>query len=232
MKRAYFRRLITELRPLPGTHILEVGSGDGLFSLSMAKWCPETQVTGIDYDTDHARACEQVRKIMGPRNLRFIPADVNNPPDIPPQDVVCCLDVLEHLDDDKAALETIRALMKPLGCLIVHVPNRNYMGLDGGTRTGADSQAYLSHPGHVRSGYTPDELRDVVEDAGFAVDRVEQWHGPLTHLAYSIEGSLLRRRFGRVMRLFAIPAVSLIVRFDMTVPKLHGNTVLLIARRP
>jgi hypothetical protein len=37
----------------------------------------------------------------------------------------------------------------------------------------------------VRSGYTPDELRGVVEAAGFAVDRVEQWHGPLTHLAYS-----------------------------------------------
>jgi SAM-dependent methyltransferase len=37
-------------------------------------------------------------------------------------DLVTCLDVIEHLDDDVAALTELRRVTKPAGCLVVTVP--------------------------------------------------------------------------------------------------------------
>ena len=69
-----------------------------------------------------------------------------------------CSDVLEHLDDPALLLRHAAAYMAP-GCkLVVTVPGGWY-------------SAFYGHIGHRRH-YTPAELSDLLENAGFAVERV------------------------------------------------------------
>ncbi len=42
-------------------------------------------------------------------------------------DIVTCLDVLEHLDDDVAGLRTIRSLLAPGGQIVVTVPAYDWL---------------------------------------------------------------------------------------------------------
>ena len=72
-------------------------------------------------------------------------------------DVILLLDVLEHLDDDAAALRTAHALLEPGGTLVAAVPAYRWLW--------SDHDVVLGH----RRRYSAARLRAVVEGAGFTV---------------------------------------------------------------
>jgi SAM-dependent methyltransferase len=75
-------------------------------------------------------------------------------------DLVCALDVLEHLDDDAAAVRELRRVLRPGGVLLVFVPAlRLLWGL----------QDEISH--HRRR-YAPGQLRGLISGAGLRVERL------------------------------------------------------------
>jgi SAM-dependent methyltransferase len=76
-------------------------------------------------------------------------------------DLVGIFEVLEHVEDDTGLLREIARITKPGATLAASVPM--------GTRYTNDWDAYA---GHVRR-YEPDELRDKLDAAGFAVERFE-----------------------------------------------------------
>ena len=55
---------------------------------------------------------------------QVVQGDINHPPFRPSFDLIALLDVLEHLEDDTGVLETLRALLKPGGALLLTVPAR------------------------------------------------------------------------------------------------------------
>ncbi|MDQ2724090.1 MAG: class I SAM-dependent methyltransferase [Actinomycetota bacterium] len=75
-------------------------------------------------------------------------------------DLVSAFDVIEHLDDDRGALRTLRDALVPGGTLAVTVPA--FMCLWG---------PHDELNGHRRR-YTPRELREALVAAGLVVDRV------------------------------------------------------------
>jgi SAM-dependent methyltransferase len=75
-------------------------------------------------------------------------------------DLVCALDVLEHLDDDAAAARELRRVLRPGGVLLVFVPAlRLLWGLQ-------DELA------HHRRRYGRRQLRAVIAGAGLQVERL------------------------------------------------------------
>jgi SAM-dependent methyltransferase len=75
-------------------------------------------------------------------------------------DLVCALDVLEHLADDRAALGAIHHVLKPGGALLLSVPALRVLW---------GRQDVLA--GHHRR-YRRHELRERVLAAGFAIERL------------------------------------------------------------
>jgi SAM-dependent methyltransferase len=75
-------------------------------------------------------------------------------------DAVCLFDVLEHLDDEAAALAACRRLLAPRGRLFVTVPAYAWLW--------SRHDELLGH----RRRYTARSLRQVVERAGFTVERL------------------------------------------------------------
>lgn len=146
---AVIRRL-----PLPEqAEILEIGCGTG-GNLGMLS--AFGRVSAMEYD-DYARAVATdvsgVAVAAGalPESVPFADGQF---------DLICLLDVLEHIEDDGAALARVKRLLKPGGYLLVTVP--------------AYSWLWSSHDAahHHRRRYSAGLLRRKADEAGLTVRRL------------------------------------------------------------
>jgi SAM-dependent methyltransferase len=101
-------------------------------------------------------------------------------------DTVVCLNVLEHLKDDKKCLRNIFSILAPQGKAVVLVP------CDQGLYGKLDEIL-----GHERR-YTAEELRSRMEEAGFRVETVLNFNH-ISRPGWYVSGRLLRR--SRISRL-------------------------------
>jgi SAM-dependent methyltransferase len=89
-------------------------------------------------------------------------------------DVVVCSHVLEHIDDDHAAMQELARVVAPSGQALIMVPvDRSLTETfeDPAIVTREARQRAYGHPEHVRY-YGPD-VADRLRNAGFAVDEVD-----------------------------------------------------------
>lgn len=148
---ANYRRYQLELlRPHLGRSVLEVGAGLGGFSAQLT-WLDRLVVS----DTDPlCLAALRDRFDREPR-VEVLPMDLDGEVDLDaPVDTVLAMNVLEHIEDDVAALRGLRSLCRPGGAVVLWVPA--YPALYGD---------FDRKVGHFRR-YTPATLHPVVTAAG------------------------------------------------------------------
>lgn len=137
--------------------VLEVGAGEGAF----ATWASRrVEYRGVEQD-DRSRALAQCRLDREQRGR--LASDLNETFD-EKFDMVCAFEVLEHIDDDVAALLEWRGHLNPGGHILLSVP--------------AHARRYGPHDalaGHFRR-YDRDELISKLDRAGFATLRLTS-HG-------------------------------------------------------
>lgn len=95
-------------------------------------------------------------------------------------DTVTCINILEHANDDVAALRRVHALLQPGGRVVVFVPagSKIFGSLDKGV-------------GHLRR-YDRDQLVAKLAEAGFTVEDVG-YQNRVAKLAWWFNGKVLRR---------------------------------------
>lgn len=133
--------------------ILEIGCGTGG---NLAMLATFGHLYAMEYD-EHARSIAAALGVC-PVSQGALPEPV--PFDDGTFDLVCLLDVLEHINDDNAALARAARLLKPSGRLLVTVPAYAWLW---STHDGAHN--------HQRR-YTSKLLRHRARTAGLAVDRL------------------------------------------------------------
>ncbi|HET9929245.1 MAG TPA: class I SAM-dependent methyltransferase [Polyangiaceae bacterium] len=146
--------------------MLEVGCGQGALLRDLAREFPASHVHGADVSAESlARARERC-----PQSTLF-ELDLDSPyfdeqasSRSGQFDLVVCSEVLEHLRNDRLALERLGTLLAPGGRLILSVP--------AGERTRFDRAI-----GHLRH-YTEGQMAERLQDAGFEAERVFSWGFP------------------------------------------------------
>jgi SAM-dependent methyltransferase len=143
------------------------------------------------------RALEMLDRERSDREL--IEADLAQAlgPSIGRYDAVLALDVIEHLDDDRAAIERLAVLVKPGAVLVVSVPALPEM-----------FSAFDAIQGHRRR-YLPDVLRSVFAGTGLTIERVIWWGAWLVPLLRhqrrrplrTTPGETVSETYGRYLRL-------------------------------
>jgi SAM-dependent methyltransferase len=163
--------------------ILEIGGGQGGLT---ALVYPNSHITNIDFNPDFAGAsCNQQK------NVNFVCGDAVA---LPFADnsfaVVTLFDVLEHILDDKKAISEALRVLKTGGFLMVSTPNENwkfpyYNALRG---ICPKETEVMNEWGHVRRGYTLDELNRLV---GIPCQKYATFINPLTVLCHDVAFSQL-----------------------------------------
>ena len=116
------------------------------------------QAVALEYGGEGAEVCAL-------RGIPVVRADATRLPVGPAGlDLVVAFDVLEHIEDDKAAVRGVFEALRPGGRLLVAVP--------------ADPALWSAHDeavGHVRR-YTRQTLYDLLAGSGFEVGRMRSWN--------------------------------------------------------
>ena len=148
--------LLEQLRILPPAIVLEAGCGWGtnLEALEAAGY----RITGLDVSR---KMLDQLDRA----DRQLVEADLSQglPKRVPTYDCVLALDVIEHLDDDRHAVQQLGRLLNPTGRLIVSVPALPELFSE-----------FDEVQGHRRR-YTAQSLRSCLEESCLVVEDVLWW---------------------------------------------------------
>jgi SAM-dependent methyltransferase len=167
--------------------IADMGCGKGIFSFELARKFPGSNVVGVDTDAEQIEINNSIVRKHGIRNLRFECVDILKTRFEERFDLVLSVDNLEHIEDDAGAVRLLHRALKPAGTLVCHVPSLERIWVFRGHATNFDV------PGHVRPGYSPEQLRSLLETNGFRVESLGPSWGYLetvsNNLSYKITGA-------------------------------------------
>lgn len=164
-RRQILSEAITRLvRPQKPCRILEIGCGTG-HNFAMLGRFGEIDAIEVD-DTARALASERLGRPVGSAPLPDLEGVPNEG-----YDLIALLDVLEHIEDDRAALASIGTKLKPGGSILVTVPANEWMW-----------SAHDTVHHHFRR-YNPESLSRVVSDAGLVLDFSSHFNSILFPLA-------------------------------------------------
>jgi SAM-dependent methyltransferase len=206
------------IRPHVGDRVLEIGAGIGNMTRSL---CPREAYTTSDVNPlylDYLRGAFQGRPYLDVRHCdlaaaRDFEALAGR------YDTVVCLNVLEHVADEAAALANVRRALAPGGRFVVLVPQ-------GPGLYGSLDEVL----GHVRR-YTRASLDRALREAGFEVETMFDFNRATTP-AWWWNGRVLKRRhFGRAQLKALNSTVWLLRRLEGLLPW-PGTSLIAVARAP
>ncbi len=230
MKMRHTSKILPSVRIPKNACILEVGSEDGAFTDFLARRYPHATVEGLELREDWALACSAwaIDTRRAPR-LTFRQGDILSLSDANKYDAIFCLDVLGYIPDDARALQNLVRALVPNGLLVIHQPNTTYRQYNGTLHHVSPEEAGRITGGHVRHGYSPEELRSLITNAHLIPEKILPLHGPCSDRAHRIHRRL---EHPAPLRLLALPIIDTLWWLDSRRPPAQGNTHLAFARKP
>ena len=171
-----------------GGRVLEIGAGIGNLTVHLSRRRKMYCAT----DIDHHHIARLTARFQGHPSLSIRECDVQRTdhfPNLQGQfDTVVCLNVLEHVEDDRTGLANIHSALEEGGRAIILVP-------EGMSVYGTLDKAL----GHFRR-YSEAELRGKIEAAGFRVQQILHFNR-VTRPAWFLNGRILRKQTFSVFQL-------------------------------
>ncbi|MFD1952298.1 bifunctional 2-polyprenyl-6-hydroxyphenol methylase/3-demethylubiquinol 3-O-methyltransferase UbiG [Sphingomonas arantia] len=160
----------TALRPLSGRRALDVGCGAGLLTEPLARMGAEA--TGIDSATETIAAA---RVHAGRQGLAidYRAGGIEGMAADERFDLVCSMEVIEHVTDQPAFVRGLAAALAEGGALVMSTPNRTALSKLALITVGEDIGRLIPKGTHDWDRFlTPDELTAMLAAAGMRVTDV------------------------------------------------------------
>ncbi len=166
--------------------ILNIGCGTGMLSSLFAQ---EAEITSLDFSHDALKFCDSM-------NLkRLIRADAQS---LPVQDEsfehVFCFDIIEHLENDTQALREMYRVLRPGGRVLLTTPAYKFLW-----------SSFDDLNWHKRR-YTKRELKKILRDADFNIDKLSYYNFFLFPLA--VARRVYEKLFKREQEEYYLPEVG------------------------
>ena len=172
--------------------ILDAGSGPGVFSFELGRRFPKAKIVGVDLKKNSIEACTHISKKIKVFNVEFHQASILALEEENAYDLIICVDILEHIQDDLRALKGLFKATSPGGTLVLHVPAlyRRYPIWKRALNFHVET--------HVRTGYKLDEIKDKVKQVGFIIREsgftYGFWETLANNLSYMITHARMENR--------------------------------------
>jgi SAM-dependent methyltransferase len=171
--------LIRRMLPPGVTDVLEVGCGQGALATRLVG---RYNYLGVELDQTSWSVARQRLAAVGSGEVRNISFDDLGTGQF---DLVCAFEVLEHIENDAAAIKEWAAKLRDGGWLLLSVPAYQH-------RFGPADELV----GHFRR-YDPDVITALLSSCGFTEIRVEHYGMPLGYVLETGRNLISKRRLGR-----------------------------------
>jgi SAM-dependent methyltransferase len=142
--------------------VLDAGSGFGQYTWSMMKLSDKWKITGIDVKSEQIDDCNEfIRKIKKEGQVEFREGDLTIMNEERAYDLILCVDVMEHIENDLLVLKNFRRALRPGGQLIISTPSDQ----GGSDVHGGQTESFIEE--HIRDGYNINDIREKLRSAGF-----------------------------------------------------------------
>jgi SAM-dependent methyltransferase len=213
---AFNRWMFDRLSPWVGKRVLEVGSGIG----NMSRFLVDRELVVLT-DTEEFYRGVLTREFGHLPNVEVVDLSL---PTIPAElsrqefDSIVCLNVLEHIEQDRDSLAAMRSMLEVGGHLVLLVPALPaiYGTLD-------------RELGHFRR-YTPRLLQSLYSEVGLALRRLEYFN-LAGILGWFVAGRILRRKMIPTGALGIYDKLVPVFQLERLLPKRIGQSLIAIGER-
>jgi len=133
--------------------IYDAGAGFGQYSYWLSGLSSKWAITAIDVKEEQVADCNAFFQKIGRPQVNFEVGDVTKFQRPEAFELVVCVDVMEHILEDEAALRCYSTSLKPGGMLIISTPSDQ----GGSDVHGGEEGSFIEE--HVRDGYNIDDIR-------------------------------------------------------------------------
>ena len=180
----YYRWNLSVFSMESGKNILDIGCGPGLYFDELMAYSPKLYMA-TDYSENYIQVVKNMSKKRSNCRTAVLDLTTDSIPDtITKQsfDYAVCLDVLEHIEDDKKALMNIKNIMVLTGTrkLFLRVPALQCI-------YGTNDEAI----GHFRR-YSKETLKKLLSECSFKIDKI-RYQNLLGIVPWFVIGRLIKR---------------------------------------
>ncbi len=213
----YNRWMLEQLAPWLGQRVLEIGSGIGSFTRYLVG---RELVVATDVNPRYLRILRNTFDRHTRVDVETLDLMSFDPAPFAERglDTILCLNVLEHIEDDRGALRRLHTALAPGGRLLLLVPAHPRL-------YGAIDRA-IDH--HRR--YEPAGLVAKLEEAGFRVEHT-QFFNRMGVLGWYLNSVLLRRTKVPAFQLHLQNLLVPVLRAEAALPLPFGLSLIAVARR-
>lgn len=215
--------------------VLDAGMGFGQYSWWMAGRFPGWKITAADIKREQVSDCNNffVKAGMGKR-VRAVEADLTDFTLNEKYDLVLCVDVMEHILEDRKVFSTFNAVSNSGAFLVISTPS----DLGGSDVHGEGEESFIGE--HVRDGYGKEDITEKLMSAGYGRVKVNYTYGKTGSIGWRLSmkypvimlsASKLFFLLLPLYYLLVMPFVLLLNFADLAVTHRGGTGLLVIAEK-
>ena len=142
------------------------------------------RVQGLDVKQEQVDDCNSFFKQIGLKNASFKFGDLTKLNETNKYNMVLCVDVMEHIEEDELVFENFHKALKDGGMLLVSTPSDKGGSDVHHDHDDGDNHSFIDE--HVRDGYGIDEISAKMKNAGFSRTEVYYEYGKPGKLAWKL----------------------------------------------
>lgn len=234
----YVRRLLKQYAaPMDANgawQMLDAGSGFGQYDRFILREFPNVVLKSVDVKKDYLADCRQFfEEAIKAGRVDFQQLDLLTLSQTEAYDFAICVDVLEHIEQDRKVMENIRQALRPGGYFLMHSPSV-YSEEDA---DGDDS--FVDE--HARTGYDKASIREKLSAAGLHPVDVAYTYGSKGHLAWELlikypmlwlnKIKLWAIPLMIIYYIFTLPIGLVLMRLDLADDNEKGTGIYALARK-
>ena len=220
----------------PGAeNILDAGSGFGQYTWRMWKMNKKWKILGTDIKEEQVNDCNAfISKTRAAGQVSFRFADLITYKEDEKYDLVLCVDVMEHIEDDRAVLRNYFSSLREKGWLIISTPSDK----GGSDVHDEDDQSFIEE--HVRDGYGSDEISEKLQSAGFrdietiytyGIPGKISWKISMKYPILMLNASLILAIILPFYYILVMPFALILNCLDVRLTHSEGTGLLVIAKK-
>lgn len=188
--------------------LLDAGCGFGQYDRFILNNFQNVEVHSIDVKEDYLKDCQHYfKKEIKKGRVRFEFADLLEFRNANKYDVVICIDVLEHILEDKRVIQNLSDQMRKGGYFLMHSPS-HYSEEDGD-----EEDTFVGE--HARAGYSKTDIAEKLLAAGLTPEKVHYTYGYWGHKAWVLSVKFPMLWFNSIGLMALLP---LLVYYPLVMP--------------